>query len=1159
MFMAPFEYTRMVNHPYAQSSPTTHGHFLPTPLRHPPFSAPAVPFLRMRSEFMEHYGKEYGLEVDQEFEPELPFTTGWVQDRRNHKALLDSFFEHLESKRSLCFFYAKQVPFVEDFGRVLIGVGRVAHVGAGIEYKYSAKGALRSMVWERMVQHTIRPDFKDGFLLPYHAALELADADPNFDPASIVAFAPRDRMVEFSYATEHVTNDGAIASLLACAASLHKAKEFIVGPWDESLRWINDRLAELWKMRGPCSGLGAALSAFGLELGTLVAREVAAKVGDNENPWPLVDEVLRDPKKHLPAQLASRIGQTLRETYKRLPAERRALLLLISRFEVTPDQAKFLYIEEEREVAGIEVSDRKLLQNPYLIYELTQQTTDPVSVWTVDRGVFPVPVVRDKHPLPEPSVLDSGTDHRRIRALAVETLEQAASDGHTLLPQRDVILKVRDLPLDPPCEVNKDMMAVAEDIFSGVIEVAEMDDNSRAYQLTCLSEMGEVISNSVTKRAKGKRHAVIADWEKLLRDFLKSAPTDEMEKRARAEKVCALRELAESRLSVLIGPAGTGKTTLLSILCGQPEVAAGGVLLLAPTGKARVRMEEATRGLRLMAYTLAQFLSDSGRYDGQTQRYCLSDQPAKPGAATVIVDEASMLTEEMLAALLDSLKGVQRLILVGDPRQLPPIGAGRPFVDIVARLAPENVGNMFPRVGTGYAELTVRRRQSGEDREDLQLAEWFSGNTLGPGEDEIFHSIMKAGSTEHLQFIQWETSEEFQARLLDLLVEELGLEGIEDVRNFDLSLGGTASKGDYVYFNNGAAKRAEAWQILSPVRGLTHGVLEVNRLIHKTFREGLLDLARQRFNRKIPKPMGNEGIVYGDKVINVVNHRHGGKRVWPKEGAAAYIANGEIGMAVGQFRTPRFNKAPWELKVEFASQPGFQYSFTAERDFKEEGEAKLELAYALTVHKSQGSEFDLVILALPNPCRLLSRELLYTALTRQRNRVVVLHQGARTELKKYSSDEHSDIARRMTNLFNRPRPVEVNGKFLEARLIHRTCDGSPVTSKSEVIVYDRFVANGLEPIYEKELKIGGETRYPDFTIDDEESGITYYWEHCGMLHVPEYRKRWEAKLKLYRSNGLLPHEEGGGSVGTLIVTRDDEKGGISSQKIDELISRIILG
>ena len=104
------------------------------------------------------------------------------------------------------------------------------------------------------------------------------------------------------------------------------------------------------------------------------------------------------------------------------------------------------------------------------------------------------------------------------------------------------------------------------------------------------------------KRIGGKRLGVEADWPALLEQHLAAqgqAATDELEARAREEKVEALRELAESRLSVLIGPAGTGKTTLLSVLCSHPKIAAGGILLLAPTGKARVRMEQSAKGLKL--------------------------------------------------------------------------------------------------------------------------------------------------------------------------------------------------------------------------------------------------------------------------------------------------------------------------------------------------------------------------------------------------------------------------------------------------------------------------------------------------------------------------------------------------------------------------------
>ena len=173
MFMAPFEYVRHAEHPYKKTSPETHGHFASTPLRHPPYSAPAVPFAWMFRDGMEYFAEEHGLDVDGEREPDLGFKTQWVQDFRNQTALLDCFFGHARPETSLCFFYAKEVPFVEDSRRVLVGVGRVKHVGDAIEYKYQANGGLRSILWERMIQHSIRPDFKDGFLLPYHAALDL--------------------------------------------------------------------------------------------------------------------------------------------------------------------------------------------------------------------------------------------------------------------------------------------------------------------------------------------------------------------------------------------------------------------------------------------------------------------------------------------------------------------------------------------------------------------------------------------------------------------------------------------------------------------------------------------------------------------------------------------------------------------------------------------------------------------------------------------------------------------------------------------------------------------------------------------------------------------------------------------------------------------------
>lgn len=70
--------------------------------------------------------------------------------------------------------------------------------------------------------------------------------------------------------------------------------------------------------------------------------------------------------------------------------------------------------------------------------------------------------------------------------------------------------------------------------------------------------------------------------------------------------------------------------------------------------------------------------------------------------------------------------------------------------------------------------------------------------------------------------------------------------------------------------------------------------------------------------------------------------------------------------------------------------------------------------------------------------------------------------------------------------------------------------------------------------YEKPLKLGGVTRFPDFTIEDEISGRTFYWEHLGMLDRPDYRLAWEMKLAWYRAHGVLPAEEGGGRAGMLV-------------------------
>ena len=472
------------------------------------------------------------------------------------------------------------------------------------------------------------------------------------------------------------------------------------------------------------------------------------------------------------------------------------------------------------------------------------------------------------------------------------------------------------------------------------------------------------------------------------------------------------------------------------------------------------------------------------------------------------------------------------------------------------------------RCGPGYAELTIPRRQQGDARADVLLASHFSGRPLDPGADAVLDERGEE-LDERLRLVQWDHPQELQEKLVAELVDALRLAGPDDELGFEESLGG-ARYGEvpWAFFwrrfgdNPGAAARAEAWQMLSPVRAGLVGVDALNRMLQTQFRAKARELAEtEGWGRKVPNPVGPQMLLYGDKVINVINQRR--YDVWPEPGGPAYIANGDIGVVVGQYKTKRFRGLPRKLEVEFAGQLGHKYGFSA-GEFGDEGRNPLELAYCLTVHKTQGSEFGVTFVVLTNPCWLLSRELLYTALTRHQERLVILHQGPLVEYRHYAGDEHSEIARRMTNLFADPLPREVTvnaqQRFLEEGLIHRTERGDIVRSKSELVIADKLHARGIDYAYEQPLVLrNGHTRYPDFTIADDAMGVTFYWEHLGLLDDPGYRARWERKRAEYLACGIAPHDEGGGPEGTLIETRDEPGGRLDSAAIASLIDGVILG
>ena len=110
--------------------------------------------------------------------------------------------------------------------------------------------------------------------MPYHALLEAIEANPTIDVGACVAFAPDDLFDAFSYAGEHLPDDSAIASLLSCAVALRATAEQTEIGVQSALAWIDEEIARLWTARGVYPGLGSALTAFGLEHGSLLAHEI---------------------------------------------------------------------------------------------------------------------------------------------------------------------------------------------------------------------------------------------------------------------------------------------------------------------------------------------------------------------------------------------------------------------------------------------------------------------------------------------------------------------------------------------------------------------------------------------------------------------------------------------------------------------------------------------------------------------------------------------------------------------------------------------------------------------------------------------------------------------------------------------------------------------
>lgn len=1098
----------------------------------PPYSVCPSPYRWMREENFRIICEDEKLDIRDSDTKDKEF--GWVYEHDRQVELLRNFWGKLEKDKSLLFFYCNHGnPLDEGLNRILLGVSRISRIGPQLYFgKKLPKYPDQYPIWSRCVTH----DFENqGFRLPYHEYLKAGH-----DPKGILCLVPEGAMMNFSYVAEHLGDDMAVGALERLIQSVQAVKDEnkVHGEWDRHLVWLNDVLSEVWQNRGPFPGVGSVLQYLGCESGTAYQRQVLSPLGEKgENAWEALLAILEGRRKCEQQQYAKALAQA-GQRWAAYREPRRNLLSLLARFELSPSQVERVANPDKRAACGIDATDEQLVANPYLLCEMDQGdgAMDLIALEAIDRGMRPEGAAASFLDKDDACAQD---DPRRVRGVAVAVLQGAAQRGDTLLPFAETVNRiVKRFPERRACRPDRDLVMGQAGFYQEALDF-RVDGDPSTMALKWLSELEREISNRLPRRTKAKNPPPRAgwSWEGLLLAEFGNKPGSklppEVEERARTEKAEALAKLYEGRFSVLCGRAGTGKTSVLKVFLKGLEELEGKrpILLLAPTGKARVRLMDRTKrddgGVR-DAYTIHQFLMRHKWLN--PENFALKLQGGdQHGAPTVVIDEASMIPADLLGVLFRALdlNKVSRLVLVGDPNQLPPIGPGRPFVDIIAWLEADQDRSRC------LARLMERARHEDHNSQALQLADGYLRDDTSPGDDDMLSRVAREDVGGDLEVRYWRDGSQLEEQLAAAMRKHLKL---------------TDDKKAYIPFNAslGLAEdwrqvdpvQAERWQILSPVRNHEYGTTEINRKIQAKYRGGMLNVSKGGRGDK-PKPFGEQEIVYSDKVMQAVNCL---KASYPKSEGLGYVANGEIGLVV---KTSKENGRSDSMKVQFSTQPTSAYYYP-----RPEVDGQLELAYALTVHKSQGSDFDIVFLILPKNASTLSRELLYTGLTRFRQKMVLLVERDTAVLERLRNPQCSDTLLRNTNMFVMAVRPESVDRYYAAHLIHRTRKGTMVRSKSEVIVADILASLGISYEYEQKLPSRDDSndfRLPDFTVSYE--GDTFYWEHLGMLSIPSYREGWERKRQWYEDNGFLDR---------LITSEDGQDGSIDAAEIEQIARQKIL-
>lgn len=1064
---------------------------------------------------------------------------------------VEQFIDKFQSGETILFFYLNfDNPISADENKyVLVGCATLKQLNMGKHFEFDPAVLKKIRSRSKKMAHfptlnwaiNASYDFSNnGVLLPYKEYLEHVEENPEnsdmLDEMKIL-IEEEDMIPNFKYVTADIDDDSCIYLLTKLRKSFSKIKEHAIvdKDWTKNQIVIIDKLLErAWKLRGVYPGLGNILDVVGeipeedFGNGEKIVKLVKENTTKNilEGVFSLITK-----GSDIPDYLEEYEGM-ISDIQINLSGESKKLLQKLSLFSFTQNQIKNIITKNPKNFKT-EIDLNKVESNPYLLCENYSPGTpdlDEITVsdreigtFTIDVGMFP----NSKFLKRDIKLQDlKQNSPQRLRAVIINYLKILENKGDCYAPLHNIYEFIKDFPLfyREELDLPEDDLVLNKKYQTHFAEklVTIENKHDHYFYLKEIYQAEKLIKNSISTLLERKDNSVkVADLDQFLDSQasilglkIKNFPKEQFHE----ERKKLIQGALTKSLFVISGKPGSGKTQAIKKVIDAIKAKGENVTLIAPTGKASLRLKMATEDQG--AKTIDRLIYSEGYADilNDFENFIIPKSRKEPIIQNLVIDESSMLDLKKLAVLFKMItneKGdiwTKRVILVGDENQLPPIGYGKPFFDII-----EYIKTNEKYRKANFVELRTNCRQQ-FDNEIIRVAEIFrSGNRYY---EETLNEIVSGkfsspGFSVHLWDDQEELFKKIEKRLNEITIESLKNQGIklpsEKSDQLNLLFGLT---------NNGSVKGGsqsmtlDSFQILSPYRGNYFGTLGLNDKIKSTYRHQH-PLESKMYGKQIP-------FTHSDKIISIANQYD-----WDPTSRRIdlVLSNGSIGIV-------NIINDPYPQRRFFFSDLQYPLEKLKEPD-------DYELAYAITIHKSQGSEFEHTFIVIPSKRSLLSRELLYTALTRSTRKVTLFLQNDKENSVLENARSRSDILPRLTSIFSSPE---------DSRKIYEPKPGVFVRSKVEYILFKELENKGVDFEYEKPHEFKTKNKKivckPDFTIKIGKE--EFYLEHLGMLDTQEYYENWKQRKELYEENNL----------GDKLITTDDLNG-IKEEKIVKLVDDLM--